>query len=68
MNNKTIFNADPSQPEDLLPEYNFNYSKAHPNRFATDTKQNQDLSTDSMGNLAHPTGNNFILQLAFQLN
>ena len=35
MNNTQNFNSDRESVEDLLPEYNFDYSKARPNRFAT---------------------------------
>ena len=34
MNNTQNFNSDRFE-EDLLPKYNFDYSKARPNRFAT---------------------------------
>lgn len=38
---KNIDNSQTNQnlKEDLLPEYNFDYSKARPNRFATQTKE-----------------------------
>ena len=29
----------PSSEDDLLPEYNFDYTKAKPNRFASDTSR-----------------------------
>ena len=35
MNNTQNFNSDRESTEDLLSEYNFDYSKARPNRFAT---------------------------------
>ena len=31
--------TDQNKTEDLLPEYNFDYSKARPNRFATEAKE-----------------------------
>ena len=34
MSNTQNFNSDRESKEDLLPEYNFDYSKARPNRFA----------------------------------
>ena len=35
MSNTQNFNSDREFEEDLLPEYNFDYSKARSNRFAT---------------------------------
>ena len=35
MSNTQNSNSDREFQEDLLPEYNFDYSKARPNRFAT---------------------------------
>jgi hypothetical protein len=32
--------ANQNLEDDLLPEYNFDYKKARPNRFATQLKQN----------------------------
>ncbi|GET37422.1 hypothetical protein [Microseira wollei] len=32
---KTPFDRSPNSEDELLPEYNFNYQKAKPNRFAT---------------------------------
>ncbi|MBD2654818.1 hypothetical protein H6G45_15265 [Synechocystis sp. FACHB-383] len=43
---KTVLEQD-----ELLSEYNFNYSKAHPNRFATE--KSQELITVVLGE--HPT-------------
>jgi hypothetical protein len=34
MNNIPNFETTPNPEDDLLPEYNFDYRKAHPNRFA----------------------------------
>ena len=34
MSNTQNYNGDRESKEDLLPEYNFDYSKARPNRFA----------------------------------
>lgn len=31
---KTFSKSHPEAPDDMLPEYNLNYDKAHPNRFA----------------------------------
>ncbi|MEM9276528.1 MAG: hypothetical protein AAGA80_26820 [Cyanobacteria bacterium P01_F01_bin.143] len=39
MNNKQNFNSDKEFEEDLLAEYNFDYSKAKPNRFVS-TQEN----------------------------
>jgi hypothetical protein len=40
MNNTQDFNNDQELEEDMLPEYNFDYSKARSNRFATFTDKN----------------------------
>ncbi|MGB5633692.1 MAG: hypothetical protein WBM86_13075 [Waterburya sp.] len=37
MNNMQDFNNERHLEEDLLPEYNFDYSQAHRNRFAAST-------------------------------
>lgn len=37
MNNTQDFNNEQHLKEDLLPEYNFDYSQARPNRFAAST-------------------------------
>jgi hypothetical protein len=38
MKNTEDFNHNQDIEDDLLPEYNFDYSKAHRNRFATSTE------------------------------
>ena len=40
MSNTQNFNSNEELEDDLLPEYNFNYSKAKPNRFATAKNEN----------------------------
>ncbi|MDJ0678770.1 MAG: hypothetical protein QNJ18_02760 [Xenococcaceae cyanobacterium MO_167.B52] len=37
MNNRQDLNNEQYLEEDLLPEYNFDYSQARPNRFAAST-------------------------------
>ena len=40
MSNIQNFNSNEELEEDLLPEYNFDYSKAKPNRFAITNNDN----------------------------
>ncbi len=40
MSNTQNFNSDRGLEEDLLPEYNFDYSQAKPNRFAMAKNEN----------------------------
>jgi hypothetical protein len=39
MNNTQASNFQPEANDDLLPEYDFDYSKARPNRFANQTQK-----------------------------
>jgi len=46
-----------SAPDDLLPEYDFNYSKAKPNRFAAGSKRRSPRRrADKEGNAQSQTG------------
>ena len=39
MKNTQDSETNPNLQDDLLPEYNFNYNKAHPNRFSSQVNE-----------------------------
>ena len=47
MSNTQNFYSDRESKEDLLPEYNFDYSKARPNRFAASSNKTITVKLES---------------------